>query len=339
MAESKLGNLLSKTTFEDVLDPRPAEPTKTPDKKDDIKVPDKPDDAVPLNTPKTDTEPTNDSEESFYESLAKIMGYEVEGEFDESVEGIAEYAKAVGQRIAEEEVKDLFESFPDVKEYLQFRLNNGDPAKYFESKYGEVDYSTFNVTEQDVTTQETVVRKYLKSEGYNEEEVTETIKDYKETGLLFKQAKRIADRLTEAQKEQKEELIYRQAELAREQEAQKQAMIAEISQTIEKGSLHNLIIPEKDRKEFRAWLLQPNHKGQTKRQETMNGLSLAQKLELEFLAFKGFNLEDLVRKQVTQNKINFLKKNLDSKGSRLAGGQTKVPSDNKLGNIKISDIL
>src|SRR5688572_23712618 len=130
MAETKLSSLLSKTTFEDVLDPTPKAPLAGTETKD-VNLPPKPDDIVdntPPNDPPKKDEPT---EESFYESLAKTLGYEVEGEFEESVEGVAKYTKAVAEQIAQEEIKDLFNSYPDVKEYLQFRLNDGDPAKYF----------------------------------------------------------------------------------------------------------------------------------------------------------------------------------------------------------------
>jgi hypothetical protein len=100
------------------------------------------------------------------------------------------------------------------------------------------------------------------------------------------------------------------------------------------------VIPEKDRKEFRAWLLQADGKGQTRRQAAMNKLELAQKLELEYLVFKGFDLKDLVRKEATQTKIDFLKKGIGTKGSRLSGtGVSKTtPKKNALEGIKLSDI-
>lgn len=338
MAEAKFD--LSKVSFEDVIDGTTAP---TP-KSEDVKIPEKEDD-VPIPPKKEEVENTEDNdnqEASFYESLNKLIGYEVEGEFDESVEGVAEYAKAIGQRMAEEEVRDLFESFPDVKEYLQFRLNNGDPAKYFETKYGE-DYSKYAVTEEDVTTQETIVRKYLVNDGYKEDQINEIIKDYKDTGLLYKQAKRLAEKLTESQKYKKEELLVKQAEEARLAEEKRQEMVSEINSTIDKGTLHNIVIPEKDRKDFKAWLLQPDQRGQTKRQATMSQMSIQQKLELEYLAFKGFDLKDLVRKEAANTKIEFLKKGAASKGSRLFGtGVEKNPKgglQDKLKDVKLSNLI
>lgn len=339
MSETKFD--LSKVSFEDVVG---ESRTPLPSKKDDtLVVPDKPDDALALPAKKDDNTIDNadpENQETFYESMSKILGYEVEGEFDESVEGVAEYTKAVGQKIAEEEVRDLFESYPDVKEYLQFRLNNGDPQKYFQTKFGDVDFSTYNVTEGDEATQEAVVRKYLFNDGYKAEQINEIVKDYKETNLLFKQAKRFAERLTETQRSQKEDLIKNQEVEAREAEFERQQVVAEISQTIEKGNLHNIVIPEKDRKEFRAWLLQTDNKGQTRRQLTMKSMSLDQKLQLEYLAFKGFDLKDLVKREATQTKIDFLKKSTN-KSSRLAGaGENGLPKKNSpLTGLKLSDIL
>ena len=333
MAETKLD--LSKVTFEDVLDPA----TKPAQKDADVVIPNKPVDAVD-DTTNTDNSVVEEQEGSFYENLQKIIGYEIEGEFDESVEGVAEYTKAVGQKMAEEEVRDLFESFPDVKEYLQFRLNNGDPAKYFESKYGDVDYSNVTITESDEVTQEVVVRKYLANEGYKPEQITEIVKDYKDTGLLYKQAKRLSERLIESQKSKRDNILTKQAEAARIAEQEREQMVAEINTVIDRGTLHNLVIPEKDRKEFRAWLLQPDAKGQTRRQSTMSQMSLAQKLELEYLAFRGFDLKDLIKKEATQTKINFIKNGATSKSSKLAGmGASKDSRSAALNGLKLSDIL
>lgn len=334
MAETRLD--LSKVSFEDVLNPEFSrkDPPKTTT--EDVVIPKK--EEVIEDTNNDQNEPDN-QEGSFYENLHRLLGYEVEGEFEESVEGVAEYTKTVAQKIAEEEVRDLFESFPDVKEYLQFRLNDGDPAKYFESKYADPDYSTYSITENDEVTQEVVARKYLSQEGYNADQINEMIKDYRDTGLLFKQAKRFSERLVDLQKSKRQEVLYKQAEQAKIAEAQKEQMVSEINTVIDKGTLHNLVIPEKDRKEFRAWLLQPDAKGQTRRQATMSNMTLAQKLELEYLAFKGFDLKDLIRKEANQTKINFLK-NTGSKGSRLGGtGVEKQSKPSALGNIKLSDIL
>lgn len=344
MAEGKID--LRSVTFEDVLEGNVKGPdVKTPD----VKLPDKTElkDTLPDDEPKVEpkTEPkkedTPSEEESIFEGLQKILGYEIEGEYEESVEGVAEYTKTVAQKIAEEEVKDLFEAFPDVKEYLQFRLNDGDPAKYFESKYGDTDFSKYQITEADEITQEIVVRKYLASQEHSEEQINDIIKDYKETGLLFKTAKRAADKLTEVQRVKREQLTAKQAEAAREAELQKQEMVGEITTTIDSGKLHTIVIPEKDRREFKSWLLNPNAKGQTKRQEAMSKLTMQQKLELEYLAFKGFNFGDLVKKEATQTKVNLLKKSVQAKGSKLGTGgrepQFKKPGD--LTGIKVSDLI
>jgi hypothetical protein len=345
----------SKISFEDILNGTDNTPLPGPKAKEStVVIPDKPDDAAALPGDVKDKDPlidpndldntggddNTDAEESLYEGLSKILGYEIDGEFDESVEGVAAYTKAVGERIAQEELQDLFESIPDVKEYLQFRLNGGDPQKYFESKYGDVDFSKYSVDEKDETTQEVVVRKYLGLQGYSEDEINETVKDYKDTGLLFKSAKAAANRLTESQRSRREQIIADQAERARAQEVEREQTIAQITSVIDKGSLQDIIIPEKDRKDFRAWLLQPDAKGVTRRQVDMQKLTIEQKLQLEYLAFKGFNLNDLVKKEATKTRLEFLKKQTTPKTSRLGGTGSKVkaPQAGKL-DFKLNDVL
>ncbi len=338
----------SKISFEDVVDPvinPQVEPPKEKVTKPIEKIDQ--DNDSDLDAVQPDAKATSDKVEQsvdtpIYESLNKLIGYEVDGEFEESVEGIAEYTKKVGQKMAESEVKELFEAYPDVKEYLQFRLNDGDPAKYFESRFGDMDYSKIKITEQDEATQELVVKKYLSAQDYNEDEIAEFIKDYKDTNLLYKTAQKVVSKLVTTQSAKKEALVSSQAEKAMKAEQDREQFVQEISSTIEKGSLHDLIIPEKERREFKSWLLNVDKKGETRRQQVMSKLSMEQKLQLEYLVFKGFNLKDLVRKEATQTKIDFLKKQTGDKGSRLGGlgkeEQFKSKAS-KLEGLKINDIL
>lgn len=337
MQESRLD--LSKITFEDVLDGVPATGKKAPD----VVIP--PKDQTPDPEPDPEPEPTPEPEpdsSNFYTEINRILGYEVEGEFDESVEGVANYTKAVAEQIAQAEIKDLFENFPDVKEYLQFRLNDGSPEKYFEAKYADADYTKYNnFTENDEATQEIVVRKYLSNQGWSEEEITETVKEYRDSGLLYKNAKRAADKLVTMQHSKKESLLASQAEQAKLAERQREETIAQISGALDKGSLKNIMIPEKDRKEFKQWLLQPDAKGVTKRQQAMAQLSLEEKLELEYMVYKGFDVKDLIKKEATKTRIDFLKNAASSKNSRLGGTgkEAKFPKGNKLEGLKLENIL
>lgn len=343
-------NLLSDISFEDVIAPIEVDTDKTtpsanPDEivedkdkvQDDVVIPDKDQDEPEPTEP--DPDPLDKPEPKFYEALQKILGYEIDGEYEESVEGVAEYTKAVAEKIAQEEVDTLFEAIPDVKEYLTFRLNGGEPSKFFESRYSEPDYTQYKLSEDDETTQEIIVRRYLSSQNYNDTEITETIKDYKETGLLYKTANRVLDKLVSSQKSKKEKLLYEQEQKALENKEKREKTVEAINKVIEKGQLQSLVIPEKERREFKAWLLNPISKsGKTKRQEVMEGLSMEQKLELEYLAFKGFNLSDLVQKEATRTKIGFLKKS--SKEGRLSGtGTSASTKPNDISKLKISDFI
>ena len=329
---------LSKVSFEDILTGNDRNPV--PDKKVEPPASVEPVKPEPVIVePPVKDDPTPD-DVNLYEKLSQIIGYEIDGEYEESVEGIAEYAREVGKTIAQEELRELFDSIPDVKEYLEYRLNGGAPEKYFEGKFGDIDYSKYQISETDEVTQEIVVRKFLASQGFSEDEVNETIKDYKDTNLLYKTAKTAVNKLVESQRSKKDQVVAEQARKAREDMIERERVITEITEVVDKGTLQNIVIPEKDRKEFRAWMLQVNAKGETKRQEAMRKLSLQEKLELEYLVFKGFNLKDLVAREAAKTRVDFLKK-ADGKGSKL--GKTGVPlkSDPKGGkfNINISDIL
>ena len=77
-----------------------------------------------------DTE-TEETEVSIISTLKERLGYDVEGEFEDDYDGIAGLTKAMAEKIAEEQFASVFQSFPDIQEYLNYRVSGGDPDKFF----------------------------------------------------------------------------------------------------------------------------------------------------------------------------------------------------------------
>ena len=52
--------------------------------------------------------------------------------------------------MAEEQFESVFSAFPDIQEYLNYRVSGGDPEKYFKVAAKEIDFNTLKVDEKDV---------------------------------------------------------------------------------------------------------------------------------------------------------------------------------------------
>jgi hypothetical protein len=59
------------------------------------------------------------------------------------------------------------------------------------------------------------------------------------------------------------------------------------------------------------------------------------------MVYKGFDVKDLIKKEATKTRIDFLKNSAASKTSRLGGTgkEAKFPKGNKLEGLKLENIL
>jgi hypothetical protein len=329
--------ILESLSFDDIVDEtRPLETqtnekaetdteTDTEDTSEDV------DDVDSTNASTQEDTVEDDDSESIYSSLNKTFGYDIEGEFDETVDGIAEYTKQVAVKMAESEVQQLFEAYPDVKEYLDFRLKNGDPKAFFEKSFNDVDYASLTIDEDNESLQEKIVKEDLKKQGYSSDEIEEFVSDYKDSGLLYKMSNKSVKKLVEYQKKEKETLIQEQTKLEQQRQEETKKMVNSIETVIEKGDLKNIIIPESKRKNFKEWLLKPDTSGKTQREKQLESLSWEEKLQLEYMMFSGFNLKDLVQKEARKLNIDRLKeKSKANQTPRLAGsGKNQKPTTEK----------
>ena len=146
--------------------------------------------------PKESEEP---EEESIISELQSKLGYELEQEFDESIEGLTEFTKATAEKMAQEQMQNVFSAFPDVQEYLNYRANGGDPRKYFQTAAPERDFSAMEVSEGDLVTQKQIVGAFLESQGFDSAEIKETLEDYEDAGILERHARKALTRLQDKQ--------------------------------------------------------------------------------------------------------------------------------------------
>lgn len=254
-------------------------------------------------------------EESIIQTLSSKLGYEVEGNFSDDFDGLSEYTSAVAGKMAEEHLDNLFNQYPDVKEYFQYRANNGDPIKYFQAQQKELDYGGIEISDN-VAIQKRVVQDGMRAQGFGEEEITRMTDAYEDAGILKDNAEVYLQQLQKRQVEYKTQLLENQQKEAEQQREQATQYWNAVSDTIKTGQLKGMQIPTKQRKDFYDWMTTPvQQNGVTQRDMDRSKMDLETALALEYLIYQGFDLSKLAKNVSNTKKTQSLKEKLQSKPS------------------------
>ena len=277
-------------------------------------------------------------EESIINELQAKLGYELDGEFDESIDGLLDFTKATADKIAQEQMQNVFSAFPDVQEYLNYRANGGDPKQYFQTAAPERDFSAMEVSEGDVVTQKQIVGAYLEGQGFDQSEIKETLEDYEDAGILERHAKKALTRLQTKQAQDKKTLIERQQQEAQTQAQENERMWTEINGLVQQGSLKGLTVPERDKKRFFDWMASPiDQQGNSQRSVDRANLDQETLLALEYIVYKGFDLSKLIANNNTTQQARSLRSKLSkgtSSNSRMKNSKPGYTKAQKLPDLK-----
>jgi hypothetical protein len=299
----------------------------------------------PAGTP--DTEPVQETEvaqeeeaASMFATLGAKLGYEVEGDFSEDYDGLAEYTSAVGEQIAKEQLEKIFASMPDVKEYFEYRANNGDPLKYFEAQQAEVDYNAVDLSNE--AHQKRVIIDGMRQQGFGDEDITRMVESYEDAGILADNAGVYLKQLQATQGQRKEQLLAQQQQQAAAQRAEAEAYWNSVHDTINGGNLKGMQIPQRQRSKFYEWMTTPvNENGFTQRDLDRQNIDQETALAVEYLLYQGFDLKKLAGNAAATQKVSSLKSKLSSApsaGSRMKS-RTKSGTTKPNGLPSLKDLL
>jgi hypothetical protein len=285
-----------------------------------------------------------DSEPSIISTLVERLGYDIQGEFSDDYDGIVGVTKEAATKMAEEQFQQVFSAFPDIQEYLNYRVSGGDPDKYFEVAAKEIDFSKLELNEKDLGMQRKVLETFLVSQGYEPEEVTDTIQDYEDAKILYKNAGRAVKKLAVAQANAKEALLKQQEEDAKIVAQQTKETWNNIGTIINKGRLKEFTIPEADKKKFYNWMSVPvDQQGRSQRIIDREKLDQESILAMEYLMYKGLDLSKLINtKATTRQAVNLkakLKSNTQTATRRMKGNKGGFNKTSKRPTIPSLDKL
>ena len=244
-----------------------------------------------------DEEPSDPADPTVVQEILESLGYE--GEYEDTAEGLTEMTKDVASQMADDRIEEVLEKFPLVKKHLDYVLAGGESQKFMTAYDPNLDYNTMEIAEDDSRSQKAILSDYFQQKGHDADFIKEMLEDYEDSGKLANKANAAKDALGKVQAQQKEQLVEQQrAELQKQQEQQMEFWNG-VQETIkESKEFAGLQVPEREKSKFFNYLSKPITKeGYTQRDIDHSEAEMEKKLAIDYLMYKGFNLEDIINKK------------------------------------------
>ena len=261
----------------------------------------------------------DNGEGSITDSIAKALGYELEKDYADTEEGLAEFTKDVAKEIAEDQLQALFEQFPTVQKHLDFVLAGGDPDKFFQTYNPSLDYGQIEIDRDDSRTQKGFLTEYLREKGHDDDFIKDMIEDYEDSGKLYDRALNAQKHLAAGQAKEKEEIVGRQREAQKQQQQQTEEFWESVATTIEQGKeFAGIKIPDREKAKFFDYISKPVDKqGRTKRDVDYASAEMDAKLALDYLMYKKLQLSDIISTKVKSASAQNLRQKIQSNQERV----------------------
>jgi hypothetical protein len=275
------------------------------------------------NTDDNSGDSGNDND-SIISSIAKSLGYDVEKEYAETEEGLAEFTKDIAQNIAEEQLEGLFKQFPMVQKHLDFVMAGGDPERFFEAYNPRTSFENMEIEQEDSRTQKYMISEFLKSKGHDEEFIKDMINDYEDSGKLYDRAKVAQRNLANIQKQERDGMVRQQQEAQQRAAEENERFWEGVASTIQEGKeFAGIRIPDREKAKFFDYISEPvNDNGQTRRDVDYSKANIEAKLALDYLMYKGFNLKDIIDVKAKTASASSLRERVKQNEERVKSMQT-----------------
>tara|TARA_B100001094_G_scaffold80468_1_gene76697 strand:+ start:9632 stop:10705 length:1074 start_codon:yes stop_codon:yes gene_type:complete len=264
-------------------------------------------------------EPEETEDDTVISEVLSKLGYELEGDYEDTSDGLVALTKDAATKMAEDNLEELFDKFPIIKKHLEYTLAGGDSKQFMDTYGAKNDYSTLNISKEDVRTQKAILAEYFHAKGHDKDFIEETLEDYEDSGKLFERSGRAKDALVKAQAQQREQLIAKQQEQRQQSEAEQQKFWDGLSKTIDDSTeLAGVTLPARDKKKFFDYISKPVTKeGYTQRDLDHKDAKLDVKLAMDYLMYRGFDLDKIIDSKAKTKSAKTLKDKISRSGKPL----------------------
>jgi hypothetical protein len=300
--QSKIPNLEEEAAKQDKEEKKPEEGDPKPEDKPEDK---KPEEKKPATDPEPVTDPEDkepETEGTFWDDVDALRGEALDVDFGDvdpaSPEGALVYEKAVRADELQKFEDNLAAAHPRAYALIEHLLDGGKEEDFFKLAGEPTELPTEAELENSIELQKTIVTRNLKSMGNSDKQIERIIKGSIEDDDLEEMAK---DALKQELKRGDDALKAAQAqtESERTHKAEKlNEMKGYIDDVVATGKIDNIVIPEKDRKEF-AKAFASSVRIENGKYVTVTEISndnIAKLLKEKFFGFKNGDLANLIEK-------------------------------------------
>lgn len=285
-----------------------------------------------------DTDEPEEEATPVVEEIQTQTGLDLDGEYEDSIDGISKMIVDAGEEMANQQIEQIMEQYPDVGQYLQYRAQGGDPEEFQETFFNNEGWQNVEVREDDQSQQETIVRSRLREEGYEEDEIEDTVADYKTAGILESEARRSIKRLQKIEQDQQEKLLAEQEERAKAAKKEKQEFLDDVTNTIQENKEFNGIgIPETEKGDFIEYLTQPvDEQGNTQYALDTMQAEMNDQIAMALMSYYGFDLSDLIERKASSESAKSLRDRLSkANGKKTPTDKSKTTEKSKSDDINL----
>jgi len=268
------------------------------------------------------------SEPTVVQEILSSLGYE--GEYSDTAEGLTEMTKDVASQMADDRIDEVLEKFPLVKEHLNYVLAGGESQKFMTAYDPSLDYNTMEISEDDSRSQKAILSDYFHQKGHDQNFIKEMLEDYEDSGKLHNKAEAARQALGKVQAKEKEQLVANQQKSLQEQQEKQVDFWNGVQETIkESKEFAGLQVPEREKAKFFNYLSKPVTKdGYTQRDIDHSQAEMEKKLAIDYLMYKGFNLEQIINKKAKTKATKTLREKISKneetvKSARKQSRRTK----------------
>jgi hypothetical protein len=287
-------------------------------------------------------ENTEEGPNSIAFEVAKTLGFELEDDYEDSVEGLTNFVRDLSQNTAEEQLANLFSEFPEVQQHLDYVLAGGDSREFFQKQGQQINFNAIEIDEQDLNTQRAVLAQFLQVKGHDSEFIQDTIDTYQESGKLYSNAEKAKVQLAQMQEAEQRQMMEYQQQQYQQQQEQQQQFWNEVAQTIDSGNeFAGVRIPDREKSGFFSYISQPiGQNGETQRDLDYEEAGTDIKLAIDYMLYSGFDLNGVIEKKARTQAARNLRDRIVSNEERVKSARkqqrrsTAVDFDNlDLGSI------
>lgn len=288
--------------------------------------------------PAQETEESEEPEMSLIEEIVAQMGYDdIEGDFEESTEGLIKLTNALSERRAVETLDNLFDSMPTLKQHFEYLRSGGDPNAFMET-VKEPDWSTTTIDEKNA---KDVLRSYFKARGDEDAFIDDMIEAYEDKGTLKEKAEQAKGALAKVQENKREQLVKAQKEQAELQQKEAEKIWNTVKTTVmDATELAGVPITEREKSKFIEFISAPvDSRGNTQRDIAASQLKLEQQLALDYLIYKGLDLKKLVDIKAGTKTAATLRDRLKDTGRAKGGKSTPTQRPAAIADLTLDDLI